>query len=73
VLKTNSVQGVLVFGSREKRVSWETEELIAAFGRPSFKPRFGAESFSPRCSVTSLELQGGEAFIVYYLRACCPE
>jgi hypothetical protein len=28
VLKTNSVQGVLVLGSREKRVSWEAEELI---------------------------------------------
>src|SRR5258708_33266489 len=28
VLKTNSVQGVLVFGSREKRGSWEAEELI---------------------------------------------
>src|SRR6266404_726477 len=31
VLKTNSVQGVLVFGRREKRVSWEAEELISAF------------------------------------------
>jgi hypothetical protein len=29
VLKTNSVQGVLVFGSKEKRLSWEVEELIA--------------------------------------------
>ena len=30
VLKTNSVQGVLVSGSREKRFSWEAEELISA-------------------------------------------
>jgi hypothetical protein len=29
-LKTNSVQGVLVFGNREKRGSGEAEELIAA-------------------------------------------
>src|SRR5258706_7351267 len=34
VLKTNSVQGVLVFGRREKRVSWEAEELISAFYSP---------------------------------------
>jgi hypothetical protein len=54
----------------EKRVSWEAEELIA-FARPSFKPRFGAESFSVRGSVELLGLQGVEEVIVYYLRAGC--
>ena len=72
VLKTNSVQGVLVSGSREKRVSWEAEELIAAITRPSFKPRLGAESFSAPGSVDALGLQGVKAFIVYYLRAWWP-
>jgi hypothetical protein len=71
MLKTNSIQGVLVFGSREKRVAWEAEELIAALTRTSFEPRFGVESFSALGSVAPLGLQGVEEFIVYYLRACC--
>jgi hypothetical protein len=70
VLKTNSVQGFLVSGSREKRLSWEAEELIA-FTRPSFKPRLGAESFSGGGSVGLPGLKGVEKVIVYYLRACC--
>lgn len=71
VLKANSVQGFLVSGSREKRVSWEAEELMAAFTRPSFEPRFGFESFSAPGSVGSLGLQGVEESIVYYLKAGC--
>jgi len=54
----------------EKRVAWEAEELIA-FARPSFKPRFGAESFSVRGSVELPGLQGVEEVIVYYLWAGC--
>jgi hypothetical protein len=54
VLKTNSVQGFLVSGSREKRLSWEAGELMVAFTRPSFKPRFGFESFSAPGSIGSL-------------------
>jgi hypothetical protein len=54
----------------EKRVSWEAEELIA-LARPSFKPRFGAESFSVGGSVELPGLKGVEAVIVYYLRAGC--
>jgi hypothetical protein len=71
VLKTNSVQGFLVSGNREKRDSWEAEELITAFTRPSFKPRFGFESFSAPGSVEGLGLQGVEESIVYYLTAGC--
>ncbi|MGA8216637.1 MAG: hypothetical protein WB799_23830, partial [Candidatus Sulfotelmatobacter sp.] len=72
MLKTNSIQGVLVFGSREKRVSWDTEELIGPFARPSFKPLLGAESFSARGSTALPVPNWIKQIIVYYLTADFP-
>jgi hypothetical protein len=70
VLKTNSLQGVLVFGRREKRVSWEAEELIAAFTRLLVsKHGFGLESFCARCRPDDPgETAQAKRSLVYYPR-----
>jgi hypothetical protein len=66
VLKANSLQGVLVFGRREKRVSWGAEELIAKLLVSLSKHVIGVESFSARCSAVVLGAAKVDQTSVYY-------
>ena len=61
VLKTNSVQGFLVSGNREKRVPWEAEELMALLlVRPS-NPGSGLKVSRPRAALKAWDYRGSRS------------